>query len=49
MFPADIEKLLSHMKSKGISAYVVGGAVRDMMMKRELTVLPLIPLKKLSL
>lgn len=35
MFPADIEKLLSHMKSKGILAYVVGGAVRDMIMGRE--------------
>ena len=35
MYPKDVEKLLSHMKERGISAFVVGGAVRDMIMKRE--------------
>ena len=34
MFPEDIKKLLLHMEKKGICAFVVGGAVRDMIMGR---------------
>jgi len=35
MLPDDILALLSHMESHGIKGYVVGGAVRDLVMGRE--------------